>query len=126
MQLSKGALLAVVVVVGLVAAGFHYRYLLMKTERRHGLLMFDERGKSLDCYLVDTKRAALKGLGKGEVTEESMARMFRLSDGLEASFCEKHPELRNQEIVVLGVRTSGDAIGQDCSNRSCFRLVRLE
>jgi len=47
------------------------------------------------------------------------------SDGLEASFCEANEPLRNHRLRVIGVRTSGEAIEQDCNNRACFEAVTL-
>ncbi len=47
------------------------------------------------------------------------------SDGLDSGFCWWHSEQLNRRIRVVGVRVEGDAIGQDCTNRSCFDAVML-
>lgn len=129
--MSKSVLIASLVSLLLCTLAFHFRYLFMKSEVRHGTLVFDVNSRSSDCHLVDTKRdadtqwAVTENFGKGPLTEDARARMFRVSDGLEASFCKDHPELLHREIAVVGVRVTGEAIGQDCTNRSCFRWVRL-
>lgn len=128
----KNLILVAVAALVVGAIGFQFRYLLMKTESRRGLLLVDQRGKGSDCHLVDTKRTAdtewrvQESFGGKSLTDEVYAKMIRMSDGLEESFCEKHPELLNHEVSIRGVRVFGDEIGQDCSNRSCFRWVRVE
>lgn len=129
--MSKAFLAAAAVLVVALALGFHFRYRFVKSELRRGILVLDTRGNGGDCHLVDSKRAAdeqwpvTETFGSKAPSEEVFAKMIRTSDGLEASFCKDHPELLDKEITVVGVRVSGDAIGQDCTNRSCFQWVRL-
>ncbi len=47
------------------------------------------------------------------------------SDGLDRDFCADNPELINHRIQVRGVRAAGEAIDQDCNNRSCFDATLL-
>lgn len=50
---------------------------------------------------------------------------FWNSDGLDRGFCDEHEDQIDRRIQVIGIRTSGYAIGQECSNRSCFEAVLL-
>jgi len=44
--------------------------------------------------------------------------------GLEEAFCRDNEQLIGHHILVQGRRVSGDMIGQDGSNRSCFDYIR--
>ena len=61
----------------------------------------------------------------GSSEQEQLEDRFWSSDGLEASFCEAHEALRNHRLRVRGIRTAGEAIEQDCTNRACFEAVTL-
>ena len=50
---------------------------------------------------------------------------FWSSDGLDRGFCDEREDQIDRRIQVTGIRTSGEAIGQDCTNRSCFDAVLL-
>ena len=59
----------------------------------------------------------------GTTDAEELEDRFWASDGLEAAFCEDHEGLLNHRIQITGIRTTGETIEQDCTNRACFDAV---
>lgn len=54
---------------------------------------------------------------------DSLEDRYWASDGLEPVFCEERESQLNHRIQITGIRTTGDAINQDCTNRACFEAV---
>lgn len=69
------------------------------------------------CVLVHTYTPS------GSSDLDQLEDRYWASDGLEPSFCEDHERQLNHRIQLTGIRTSGDAIDQDCTNRACFEAV---
>ncbi len=101
----------------------------LKYEYTSGFLAFDHEICTLSKELKTFK--PIRSCKKDDevcvlmASQEKHVEYFGV-DGLSKNFCLKNKKLLGKKIEIVGIRIGGDEIGQDCSNRSCFKSIKLK
>lgn len=121
----KKMIFGVMAILGLIAIVYVVSAVkLVKYEEKEGFLDFFGEYCLLSLHKEHLEPVSCDGKSS-DLCEMIYFQKFGTTFGLEKEFCELHKDLLGTLIRIRGVRVSGEAIHQDCSNRSCFNDVEL-